>query len=266
MLGLRPRDLPGLHDVRPGRHPLPGSRGRRRARAGPRARRPERDEIARALRPVHHLHAHRDERRRVPARVAARRRDQRHRQLDLRERRALRPGRGRRRVVAPRHRAVPALRAAAPRTEHARPLVHRPRARELPRALALPAPLRRVRAGRLRRRPRLVAERPHRGRFRRDLGAHGRGAHPRMAPHLRVRRAGARPRRPEPRVHLPRPGGLDRRSHRRPHRRRGAILAFLALRKTPALATLAIAGVGVLSIAVAMATSDERLSRRWRPR
>ena len=34
----------------------------------------------------------------------------------------------------------------------------------------------------------------------------------------------------------------------------GAILAFLALRRQPALATLAVAGVGVLSIAVAMAT------------
>ena len=146
VLGLRPRDLPGLHDVRPGRHPLPGSRGRRRGDA------PAPTRAARS--------ATRSLERYGPfitftligmnvgvflLELLLGGEHQRHRQLDLRERRALRPDRRRRRVVAPRHRAVPPLRAAAPRDEHARPLVHRPRARELPRALALPAPLRRRR-------------------------------------------------------------------------------------------------------------------------
>jgi membrane associated rhomboid family serine protease len=38
----------------------------------------------------------------------------------------------------------------------------------------------------------------------------------------------------------------------------GAILAFLALRRTPALATAAVVGVGVLSIAVAMAAAKRQ--------
>ena len=71
--------------------------------------------------------------------------------------------------------------------------------------------------------------------------------------------------------HVPHPRDLARRSHRRPHRRRLCALAFSILRRTPALATLAVAGVGValgvrrrdvrLEVAVA-----EPVSRRSRPR
>ncbi len=43
MLRVRSRDLPGLHDVRPGGHPLPGSRTHGRQGCGAETRRAERD-------------------------------------------------------------------------------------------------------------------------------------------------------------------------------------------------------------------------------
>ena len=141
------------------------------------------------VRPVRHVHAHRDQRRRLPPRAPARGHAQRNGQLDLRARRSRlasvrlqRPARRcrRGRMVATHHRDVPPRRLAAPRDEHARPLVHRTRARGLLRPRAVPASVRRLRARRLRGRARLVAERGHRRSVRSDLGAHGRCAHSRV--------------------------------------------------------------------------------------
>ena len=221
VLGLRPRDLPGLHDVRPGRDPLPGSRGRRRARAGrrrgpPGARRDRSSATARSS----------------PSRSsgstsacscssccsAA--------QLNgtgnwIYENGVLfgpivADGEWWRLVTAPFLHYGPlhlgmnmlVLWFIGPALEsylgHWRYLL-----------LYVVSGLAGS-AGALIWSPNALTV----GASGRDLGAHGRGAHPRVAPDLRVRRAGARARRPEPRAHVPHPGGLDRRAHRRPHRRR----------------------------------------------
>ena len=190
----------------------PGRAGRRSA---------PRDTFPLAVRPVRHVRAHRDQRRRLPSRAPARRPDQRDRKLDLRARGSLRPARRRWRVVAPHHVGLSSLRVLAPRDEHARALVHRARPRGLPRARALRAALHRLRARGGRRRAHRVAERAHGGSVGSDLGSHGGCARPRSAAYLRLRRAGAGPRRHKPRPHLRDTRSLDRRAHRRADRRRG---------------------------------------------
>ncbi len=85
-----------------------------------------------------------------------------------------------------------------------------------------------------------------------DLGDHGCRARPRSPADLGLRRAGDGPRRLQPRDHVPHPWDLDRRPHRRAGRRRSLRARVLELQRIPALATLSLVGVGVLSVAVAL--------------
>ena len=77
MLRVRPRDLPGLHDLRPGGDPLPGPRTHGRQGRGAETRRAERIEIRIAVRTDRDVDADRDQRRGLPARAADGRRPQR---------------------------------------------------------------------------------------------------------------------------------------------------------------------------------------------
>ena len=151
MLGVRSRDLPGLHDVRAGRHPLPGSRDDGRQDRGAAPGSATRIAVALADGADRDFHAHRDQRRRVPARTADGRRhlsaqsgwiyvhgvlvssavDSAGQVVGVSE------GEWWRLITA----HVPPLRPASPRDEHARPLVHRASARGVLRSRALPARL-----------------------------------------------------------------------------------------------------------------------------
>ena len=100
----------------------------------------------------------------------------------------------------------------------------------------------------------LVAERAHRRRVGSDLGDHGSRPRPRGAQHLGVRRPGDGARDLQPRDHVLHPGDLDRRATSAGSSAAGlCALAFSSFRRMPALATLSMVGVGVLSVGLSVA-------------
>ncbi len=236
VLRVRPRHLPGLHDVPPRRDPVPRPLRPGAGHATGRAERP----AARQQDRNRDEDADRDQRRDLPAPACRRRAGQRERRLDLRARcplhpedRLERPGRRPRRgrVVPAAHGRLPPLRADPPRDEHARALVDRPPARGLARAAAVPPALSRLRTRRLCRGAGRQSWCGHRRSFGRDLRDPRRGDRARTAGHLRARGQCAHAADRQHRLHLRGPRDLDRGSPRRPRRRRALHPRLLPVRQ-----------------------------------
>ena len=144
VLGVRTADLRRVHDVRPGRDPLPGSRERRRRQAVPAAHDPERAASDECRRGTGDDGADRAQRRRLRDHRRAGRRHQPPGGPALLDWALQRRGRLGRRVVAARDGDVPARQHAPPGLQHVRPLLARHDHRAGARNAALPARLRRL--------------------------------------------------------------------------------------------------------------------------
>ena len=212
-----------------------------------------------------HADADRDQRRRLPRRARTRRHDERHRQLDLRARRALRargtfaygPGRSWRLAHGEWWRCSP------PAFLHYGPfhlainmyslyfagsLLEQVIGRWRFLLLYLALGHRRL-GGRALAEP----EQRHRRRVRaRSSGSSAALFVLERERHISTRRADRGPDRAQPRLHVPRPGHLDRRPHRRPHRRRRADVRSCSSFRRSALYSI-LSTVGVIAVSVVIA-------------